>query len=296
MAGPTFTVGNATVTRIDDFDEAKLPAQGLLPDWDANWIGDHPDAVPSGTFDADEGTVPLPVHSWLIRDGVRTILVDTGAGNAKVRPYSPWFDRLDTSFLSRLAEQGVAPEDVTHVLLTHLHVDHVGWNTRLQDGVWVPTFPRARHVLVADELAYFTDFANLDERSRTSFAAQQDSVLPIVAAGLADPIAIGGLEAIPGFTFHALPGHSPHHAGILWKSGGAIALFSGDVMHHPVQVSRPEWNSRFDADPATARTSRRQALELAADTNAIVFTAHFGGTSAGRVSRDGPSFCWTTEG
>lgn len=83
MAGPTFTVGNATITRIDDFDEAKLPAQGLLPDWDANWIGDHPDAVPSGTFDADEGTVPLPVHSWLIRDGVRTILVDTGAGNPR---------------------------------------------------------------------------------------------------------------------------------------------------------------------------------------------------------------------
>lgn len=292
MVANSLTIGTTRITRIDDWNAVTLPARDLLPDWDADWVAAHSDTLPPGTYDAVAGTVPLPVHGWLVEDGDRVVLVDTGAGNGKPRPHSPWFDRLDTPFLANLAAAGIAPEDVTHVLHTHLHVDHVGWNTVLRDDVWVPTFANARHVFVRAELAFFTDPANLNARTRTTFAAQQDSLLPVVAVGLADPVDIDGGEAIPGFTFQAAPGHSPHHATILYRSGGAEAVFIGDAMHHPVQVVRPEWNSRFDADPVAARESRRQVLAQAADLEALVLTAHFGDPSAGWVRREGEAFRW----
>lgn len=236
--------------------------------------------------------LPLSVHSWLIRDRGRIILVDTGVGNDKPRPFTPYFDGLHTPFLERLAAQGVLPDQVDFVLMTHLHVDHVGWNTRLEEGTWRPTFPNAQYIFSKAEYEYFTEPKNYSERNKTSFIVQQDSIRPIVEAGLARMIEIDGSEVIEGFRFLSTPGHTFDHSSIVFARGADTALFVGDLLHHPEQVHRPEVNSAFDAFADQARESRRRTLEYAAKHNAIVFTTHFTPPSAGRVRQVGGEFAW----
>lgn len=147
---------------------------------------------------------------------------------------------------------------------------------------------RALRVLARAEHAHFKDSRNLNERNRTSFAVQLDSIDPVIAAGLAMAIDVDGSEAIPGFRFHATPGHSPYHASIAFESDGRNALFAGDVLHHPVQVHRPTLNTLFDAEPEAAVRSRAWALDHACERDAQVFSSHFPGSSTGRV-RGGPN-------
>ena len=285
-----YGVGDARVARVVDCVLSSLQPQQLLPDWDE----DHrrlANRLP-GTMTPDGQHVLLSIHSWVIWHRGRTILVDTGTGNDKERPHARYFHRLRTPYLTRLAAVGVAPHDVDYVLHTHLHVDHVGWNTVLVDGRWVPTFPRARHVFSAREYAYFTDPANLTERNRTSFQVQADSVTPIVEAGLADMIAVTGDEVLPGLSFHSTPGHTVDHASIVFDSAGAKAIFAGDVLHHPVQVLRPELLSVFDPERDRTVQSRRWALDFAADHNAIWFSSHFSASSAGHVTRGRDGYGW----
>ena len=135
----TYSVGTATVTRVLELDLAGIALGTFLPDWDPSAIVDHPNWVAPETMDATNAGVLRSVHTWVVRDGHRTVLVDTGAGNDKDRPHSPNFNHLKTPFLDRLRDAGVEPNDVDYVLMTHLHIDHVGWNTRLEGGRWVPT-------------------------------------------------------------------------------------------------------------------------------------------------------------
>ncbi len=217
--------------------------------------------------------LPMSVHTWVVRDRGRTILIDTGVGNGKDRPFAPYFDRLDTRFLERLRAAGAAPEDVDFVLMTHVHVDHVGWNTRLHDGVWTPTFPNARYVFSRAEHAQFKDSRNLNERNRTSFAVQLDSFDPVIAAGLAMAIDVDGSEAIPGFRFHATPGHSPYHASIAFESDGRNALFAGCA-------ASPGAGPSADAQHPVRRRTRgggaiaAWALHHACERDAQVFSSH----------------------
>jgi glyoxylase-like metal-dependent hydrolase (beta-lactamase superfamily II) len=289
----TFRVGDATVTRIAELSLSEVVPSGLLPGADPHELAQALARQPADIVSA-EGHIAINVHSWLVRDNGRTILVDTGAGNGKDRPGSRMFDQLNTDYLERLREAGVAPDDVDFVLLTHLHVDHVGWNTRLVDGRWAPMFANARYVFVGAEHSYFTDPKNLSDTTRTSFQVQRDSVDPVIEAGQADMIAADGSEAIEGFAFHATPGHTPNHASISFRSGGATALFCGDVMHHVLQVAQPDWNSAYDADADHSRTARRWALRHAAETGATVFTSHFPKSAAGKVTKtaDGFSFAF----
>lgn len=287
-----FRVGDAEITRILDVELPNFERTRVIPEWTAQ-TSVPLEAVPAESMDATREHVLLSIHSWLVRDRGRTILIDTGAGNHKPRPHAQYFDHLKTPYLERLAEAGVAPKDVDLVLLTHLHVDHVGWNTRLDGGRWTPTFPNARYVFSRREYEYFTNPVNLNERNQTSFLVQQDSVDPIIATGLADMIDIDGSDAVEGFTFHSTPGHSIAHASIAFSSAGETAFFSGDVMHHPVQAHRPDWNAAFDAFPDEARASRWWALQFAVDRHAVIFTPHFAGSSAGYVARDGSAFRWS---
>ncbi len=285
-----YSVGDARVAHVADCVLEGFTLQRLLPDWAAADAGSAEQEREGG--DSQAGAVVLSVHSWVIWHQGKTILVDTGAGNDKPRPYAPYFDHLRTPYLARLTALGVAPEDVDYVLHTHLHVDHVGWNTRLVDGRWQPTFPKARHIFSAKEYDYFTDTANLTERHRTSFQVQTDSVTPIVEAGQADMIAIVGDEVLPGFSFHATPGHSVDHASIVLASQGDKALFAGDVLHHPVQVRQPELTSIFDPDPERALASRLWALAFAADQDALWFSSHFAAPSSGHVTRVADGYAW----
>ncbi|MDR3517902.1 MAG: MBL fold metallo-hydrolase [Azospirillaceae bacterium] len=290
MHAKTYRVGSAEISRIDELTLGNFTPSMLFPAWAER----HASRLPllPDTVTADGNHLPLHVHGWLIRDRGRTILVDTAVGNHKERPYAPYFHRLETPFLRHLAEAGVAPDDVDYVLSTHLHVDHTGWNTWLENGVWVPTFPKARYLFSRQEYLFFTDPVNHSERNRTSFQVQIDSVTPVIEAGLAEMIAVTGQEVIAGFSFHPTPGHTGNHATIILESQGEYAVFSGDVLHHPVQVADPGLFSVFDPERDKTLRSRRWALDYAADHDALFCSSHFPSTSAGRVRRRDVGYEW----
>lgn len=288
----SYQIGAAKITRIDELLLREVVPSGLLPSFDPKVLAGHPDWLTPEIGDAERQLLSVSVHAWLVQESGRTILIDTGAGNDKERPHASLFHRLQNPFIAQLKAAGVAPEDVDYVLLTHLHVDHVGWNTRLEEGRWVPTFPNAKYIFSRAERAYFTDPINHTKRNRANFACQNDSIDPIIEAGLAEMIEIGGHEPIEGFTFLPSPGHSAAHASIVLRSAGEMAFFAGDVFHHPLQIYETSWHSVYDAFPEAAQTSRLWALNYAADHAALLFSTHFAGTSVGNVRREGSGFRW----
>ncbi|CAB3639376.1 hypothetical protein LMG24238_00134 [Paraburkholderia sediminicola] len=281
-----YRVGDATVTRVEE-QRFQLNTGKLFADFDPAVLEEHRGWLTNAHVDEAGENFLLSVNTWVVRIGGKIILVDTASGNHKNRPFSALFHQLNTPWLERLERAGVKPEEVDLVLLTHLHVDHVGWNTRLVDGRWVPTFPNARYVFSKIEREFFDTPAG--ESRRMVF---EDSVLPVIEARRSEEIGPDGGEYLPGIRFHPTPGHSAGHMSIEIESAGAHAFFSGDVWHHPIQVCRPAWSSVFCADKARANLSRQWFIDLTADTGATVFTPHFAGTSAGVVSRAGDSFMW----
>ncbi|UWU72716.1 MBL fold metallo-hydrolase [Bradyrhizobium sp. NC92] len=305
-AAKTYQVGEASITRIDELRLAAFKFDALYPGGEPEALGRHRDRLEAGSFDAATGTFIQSIHSWLVRTPHHTILIDTATGNDKNRPEIPPLHRLNEPFLARLAAAGVTPEQVDYVLLTHVHADHVGWNTRLIDGRWVPTFPNATYVFSAIEKAYGESLATGTEPTGPARPAPalgpalrkpadrvyDDSVRPVIEAGLAKLIAADGSEVIEGISFVPTPGHSVDHASIRLVSRGEEALFAGDVMHHPLQVYEPSLNSCFCEFPEAALRSRAFVLEDAAERGATVFTTHFAQSSVGRISRTGGRFTW----
>jgi glyoxylase-like metal-dependent hydrolase (beta-lactamase superfamily II) len=285
-----YKIGSAIVTRVSELNLSEIPSEFLFPDWDRailaqnrpTWIG------PENTS-LDGKLLTLSVHSWIVQTGGKTILIDTGAGNGKSRPLNPSFHRLNTQYLERLSSAGVRPEDVDIVLITHLHVDHVGWNTVFDGSKWIPTFPNAKYFFSESEYRFYADEEHVREPSAGVFA---DSVQPIVDAGQAMLIDATEEHPVEGFTFHKTKGHSFDHLSISLKSQGQHALFSGDLMHHSVQVAMPEWNSVFCEFQEDAYRSRVWALNYAADNRATFFSSHFPGSSAGLVERTSTGFAW----
>jgi glyoxylase-like metal-dependent hydrolase (beta-lactamase superfamily II) len=239
-------------------------------------------------FDERDGRLISSIHTWVLRTRHHTILVDSCAGNHKNRPSVPRFHQLNLPFLEGLAAAGVSPESVDYVMCTHLHADHCGWNTRLLDGRWVPTFPNARYLFSKAEYEHWRGPAG---KQGVNAGVYEDSVLPVVESGQAE-IVDGEGSVGDGLMFHPTPGHTVGHVAIKLQSREHRAVFSGDIMHQPLQVFRPDWNSAFCEDPTRARASRRWLLEHAADTGSTVFTAHFANSSAGRITRHGNRFDW----
>ncbi|MBY6262639.1 MBL fold metallo-hydrolase [Azospirillum sp. 412522] len=286
----TYRVGSFNITRVTE-RLIEFPAASLLPDWQAERVGPHAGSLVPGSVGGDLARTAVSVHTWLVRaDGI-TILVDTGIGNDKVRR-QPVFNGLRLPYLERLAAAGVTPGMVDFVLMTHVHTDHVGWNTMLVDGRWVPTFPNARYLLPRAGYEYFT---GPDGRGRHNYDMFADSVLPVIEAGKAEFVPDDGGEVLPGFTYIPTPGHSVDHMSIALASGGRHGLFAGDVMHHPAQIFEPAWNSVFCADTDRARASRRLVLDRVADQDALYFSSHFPDTSAGRIARGADGFEWRFE-
>jgi glyoxylase-like metal-dependent hydrolase (beta-lactamase superfamily II) len=301
-----YRVGDATITKISELTLEGIPASYLYP-------GSDPVAAEAAGRDLDPasidpltGLLRLGVHAWLVHTPAQVILVDTASGNDKTRSGSPAFNQLNEPFLARLKAAGASPEEVDVVLHTHLHVDHVGWNTHRVDGRWIPTFPKARHVFSGRERAYLAALAmggDAGEAIRAEaklgpmaalpdFEFFQDSIVPVIEAGLAREIAVDGTEVMEGFSYLPSPGHSIDHACISFVSQGERALFWGDVMHNPIQFAQPDWNSVYCEFPDAARQARRWAVAHAADTDSLVFTTHFAGSSVGRVSRDDGRLTW----
>jgi glyoxylase-like metal-dependent hydrolase (beta-lactamase superfamily II) len=233
------------------------------------------------------GQYLMSIQSFVIEAGVHRILVDTCAGNSKERPLIPNFDHQHQPFLANLASAGFTPETIDTVVCTHLHVDHVGWNTRLVDGQWIPTFPQARYLFGAADIDYWAH--SDDPLHAPAFA---DSVQPVIDAGLVDAVADD--TALTGdIHLRRTPGHTPGHMSV-WI--GESCVITGDVLHHPIQIRHPEWTARGDLYPDTARASRRELLATVAQTNGLVLGTHFAGTVAGHILRadDGYRFAPAT--
>lgn len=293
-------IGNATITAIVEVEEYGPVAGGAL-----DYIPDASEAAvrelrwpwENGWVDADD-QIPWSNQSLLVQDGDTTVLIDTCVGNNKPRALD--FNRLETDFMERLVAAGGAPEDVDFVLCTHLHIDHVGWNTTLVDGAWVPTFPDSTYFFVEKEYEHWRDFAAdpnaesvyVDDFARDNVdgkAVYADSVAPVVDAGLVKFVSAGD-EILPGIRLVASPGHTPGHVCVEIESAGAKAVITGDSMHSPLQISYPEWSAVLDTDMEGSAESRKRMIQRWADEEFLVIGTHFGGKTAGYVIREGERF------
>jgi len=241
-----------------------------------SWLGPH--------FLDAKGRFLQSIHSFVVQAPGLTLLVDTCVGNDKDRGGRQPFHMMHTAFLEDLAAAGFPPESIDVVLCTHLHVDHVGWNTRLDGGRWVPTFPRARYLFARREWEHWSA-----EDDPDTARIMADSVKPVLDAGLADLVAMN--HQISGdIWLEPTPGHTPGHASVRLLSGDGAAVITGDLMHHPIQVAEPDWGSHFDSDLGEARKTRRAFCARYADTGALVLGTHFHHPTAGRIIRHGETW------
>lgn len=226
----------------------------------------------------------LDFHSYLVRTPRHTILIDTCIGDDKDRGGHPFFHKLRTPWLANLRATGIAPEQVDYVMCTHMHADHIGWNTRLADGRWVPTFPRAKYVFARTE--YEHRRRGWESGAGAGYGAFADSVLPVVESGQA-LIVDDGHDLDGHLKLEPAPGHTPGNVVIRLQSRGARGVFCGDVLHHPIQVSHPEWSAAFCEDRVLSAATRQRFVAEHADTGTLVLPAHFPAPTAGRIRSQG---------
>ncbi len=281
-------LGAFEISRVVESEEPLFDAQTFLPDSTPDVIEANADWLVPRYIDPDSGKLIINVQSYIIRNSRHTILVDTCVGNDKPRPARPMWDKMNGPYLADLAAAGVQPEAVDFVLCTHLHVDHVGWNTRLVDGRWVPTFPNAKYIFAKKEYDFW------EHRHREGIEGSvpnvyDDSVLPVMEAGQAVLVA-DDHQIDDGMWFEPAPGHTPGNVVLNLRSGDASAVLSGDVMHHPLQLVRPEWSSRACEDAELSAATRRALIERYVDTDTLIAPAHFASPSMGHIIAKGEAF------
>jgi glyoxylase-like metal-dependent hydrolase (beta-lactamase superfamily II) len=307
MNDSEFSVGDMSVIKVHELDLNGFAATQLLPGLDPMVVAKHPDWIDSRTYDLQTGHVLMSVHTWVVRIEGKVILIDTGAGNDKDRPTLKVLDHLHNPYLERLAAIGVQPEAVDYILLTHIHADHVGWNTRLEGDRWVPTFPNATVICSDLEWRYGASLTAGDEENLAKVRREAgvglpfripvpgvflDSMMPLEADERVRRVRVDGGEILKGIRFLSTPGHSIDHAAISITSQGSEAIFGGDVMHHPLELCEPDLVSMFCEFPQGARRSRRWLARHAAERNALYFSSHFPSTSVGRITKTGENFGW----
>jgi glyoxylase-like metal-dependent hydrolase (beta-lactamase superfamily II) len=273
----SWRIGNVTVTRVVEI-EGPTTATWVLPDAVPEELARIPWLAPR--FVRPDGKLLMSVQALVIASQGRRILVDTCVGNDKRRAVSAWNQRAGP-FLDELAAAGFRRGSIDRVVCTHLHVDHVGWNTMLRGGAWVPTFPNARYLIGRAEWEHWAGEPEDPEQPVMS-----DSVRPIVDAGLVD-LVTPDAQLTDEVWLEPTPGHTPGHVSVRIASAGANAVITGDVMHHPCQIARPEWASRFDWDVELARQTRRRVLARWAEEGWLVIGTHFPAPTAGTIVKDG---------
>jgi len=284
-----FKVGKATVTRIEETYLPIYPPAEIFPALTDAHLAEHGHWLAPHHYDPAARKLKLSVHSWLLQLDGRNILIDGCCGNQKSRPLRPWWNMLDTPWLDRLAAAGARPDEIDLVMCTHLHHDHVGWNTQLRDGRWQPTFPNARYVFSKLDFDYFQKLDGDPATTPAEFGSFRECVLPVVEAGRAD--LVSGPHRLDEF-IEILPagGHSPGHFVFKLDIGGSRAMVVGDVFHHLLQVYYPDWNFPKNSNADEARRSRRRVFEDCAATGALVFPGHVGAPFAGHIEKIGPAF------
>lgn len=277
MAG--WKIGDIKITKVVEI-EATGGSRFILPDATKeevkpiSWLTPH--------FADEEGRLKMSIHALLVEAPDFRMIVDTCLGNDKEGRSIPNWNNLQGTFLEDLKREGWDPEAVDLVMCTHLHTDHVGWNTMLVDGAWVPTFPNARYLMAKPEYAHW-DANETDGQQAVVFA---DSVKPVFDAGLVDLVEV---DHIISDEIRLIPshGHTPGHVSVLIESKGETALITGDFVHHPCQLARPDWGSAADVDKVMARKTRDEMCARFQDTPTLIIGTHFSGPSAGHLKADG---------
>lgn len=287
VRGRQWRIGDVTVTRIVEM-EVTGGSRFILPDATPeacqalDWMAPH--------FMDEKGSLIMSIHALVVDTGERRIVVDTCIGNDKQRSIPNWTN-LQTSFLSDLEAAGYPRESIDTVLCTHLHVDHVGWNTMLVDGEWIPTFPNARYLLADKEFEYW----NGADADALNDGVMDDSVTPVVEAGLVD-LVDWQHQVCPEVSLQPTPGHTPGHVSILIRSQGQQALITGDCFHHPCQMTHVDWCSSADFDQSAGRATREKFLDEYADSDVLVIGTHFATPTAGHVKPRAEGGYWLDVG
>jgi glyoxylase-like metal-dependent hydrolase (beta-lactamase superfamily II) len=280
-------LGNVNISRVIEMEGgAAIKPQQLLPDATSEVIESHRHWLMPHFLTA-EGMLTGSIHTYVIHTRYHTILVDTCVGNDKTRSF-PGCNQMQGPYLKTLEQvAGIKPEQVDYVLCTHFNVDHVGWNTRLMSGKWVPTFPNAKYLFALKEWEFWKH--KWDKDKNTEDGSIADSVIPVIEARKAVLVECDHIIDDQVF-LEPTPGHTPGHVCVHIKGGGREAIMSGDIMHHPVQTAEPQWNSSFCIDPKEAAATRRMFLERNADTGRLILAAHFPTPTVGTIVASGNSF------
>ena len=284
---PEIRLGPITVQRIVEQQSPVFAPLEFFPSLTKELLEENRGWMEPRFLDPVSGKLVLCIQSYLLRTPHHTILIDSCVGNHKPRPARPMWNMLSSDrFESGLAATGVTVEDIDYVMCTHLHVDHVGWNTRLENGRWVPTFPNAKYVFADRELAFWTEKQKQDPQAHPWIT---DSVLPIVAADRVELVKSD--HALDDHVrFIPSPGHSIDHFSVLVGRTGEDALIAGDMIHSPLQGRYPELGMRADYDSKQAGETRRKLFDRYCDTSTLICTAHFPVPSTGRIARWGEGF------
>ncbi|UWQ96308.1 MBL fold metallo-hydrolase [Rhodobacteraceae bacterium M385] len=278
-------IGDVEVWRILEMNGPFREATRLFPNAGPD-VAQLMEAKAPGVIEPATGCVILPVQGYLLKTRDHVVLVDACVGNHKSVPsFDDWNQRDDGRFLAALTAAGVSPADVDYVFCTHLHIDHIGWNTRLEDGRWAPTFPKARYLFPA------ADLKMLHENPHPMY---DESIHPVVEAGQAEEV--GPDHGIgDAITLIPTPGHTPGHVSVRIHSQGAEAVITGDAIHTTPQCCYPDWHFVYDADAEQAVASRRHLLETVSDRGARVLGTHFLMPSLGRIRAKGDAFEWVPD-
>lgn len=281
----TLQVGDVSLTRIPHMEHWTLPSAVFFPEMDPDTWTEHRDQLAPAHWNPRTGQVRIAVQTWLLRSAGRLVLVDTGLSAATTRPGAPAGSDLPAA----LAAVGVAVHDVDLVICTHLHADHVGWNTRPDgDGGWTPTFPRARYLFSRPDLDFFHPDTLVEQPGRSA-AVHAESIEPILRAGQAE-VWDDTHPIDDHLRIDLAPGHTPGTGVVTVDSAGEQAFLVGDLLHSPAQFWEPTASSCFCHDPRQAARTRRHILGRAADLDAVIVPAHFAGGRTMRVRRDGDRF------
>ena len=271
-------VGEVKITQLVELTTASLGPY-LLPQATPDKLRKIPWLSP---FVDSEHRLILSMHSLILEVHGRTIVVDTCIGNDKQRSYPKW-NLMQTNFLSRLEAAGCALESVDTVLCTHMHVDHVGWNTMKVDDKWLPTFPNARYLYSEEEWDHWS------KEPQEYGPVIEDSVQPIFDSGLADLVS-SDYQVCGEIRLESTPGHTPGHVSVHIQSLGEEAVITGDMIHHPCQIRHVDWSSSADVDPLKAVDTRQIFLEKYVDRPVLIIGTHFTGPTAGKIVHDGDFF------
>ena len=275
----TFGVGELTIHRIVEMERGFIPIMEFLPTLTPEVLEEHRSWLEPDGLEPDTGFIKLCYQTYIVRTPHHTVLIDSCIGNDKPRGRPSWHYKRDAAYMTALAAAGIGVEQIDYVMCSHLHADHVGWNTRLDNGRYVPTFPNARYLFSQREYDFWAA-----KNAAKPIDYMTDSVLPIVAAKRVDFVT-SDHALNDHFRLMPTPGHTIDHYAVAVGRGRDAAVLTGDLLHSPLQARYPEMSMRVDHDPKQSAATRRGFLERYCDTDTLCCTAHFPSPSVGHIKR-----------